>query len=95
MSGAGQADGPAAVRPPTSFARRAMPGRVVFGPGKLDVIGDEAGRLGALRVLLIAGGSAKAILWLNPIGLTTTSITLAMRPAIEYSVCFCPAGATG
>jgi maleylacetate reductase len=59
MSGAGQADEPAASTPPMSFARRAMAGRVVFGPGKLDVISEEAGRLGALRVLLIAGGSAK------------------------------------
>jgi maleylacetate reductase len=56
------ADGPAhAAGPATiSFTRQAMAGRVVFGPGKLDAIDEEAGRLDAKRVLLIAGSSARS-----------------------------------
>ena len=39
-----------------SFVYDALPGRVVFGPGRRREIGDEVDRLGLERVLLIADG---------------------------------------
>ncbi len=56
MPAAGEAAGPTAA---LSFARQTMPGRVVFGPDKLDAVEEEISRVGARHVLLIAGGSAR------------------------------------
>ena len=36
------------------FAYTAMPGRVVFGPGSLDRLGEEVERLGARKVLVLS-----------------------------------------
>jgi maleylacetate reductase len=44
--------------PIPSFAYDAMPGRVVFGVGAVDRLGEEVDRLGAGRVLAIAGRRA-------------------------------------
>jgi maleylacetate reductase len=41
-----------------TFTRQVRPGRIVFGAGRLDSLGEEVARLGAERVLLIASGSA-------------------------------------
>lgn len=41
----------------TEFVHDALPGRVVFAAGALARVGDEVARLGAGRVLLIAGAS--------------------------------------
>ncbi|MDQ1506606.1 MAG: maleylacetate reductase, partial [Actinomycetota bacterium] len=43
-----------------SFIHEALPVRVVFGVGSLASVGEETERLGASRVLLIAGGHEKA-----------------------------------
>jgi maleylacetate reductase len=47
-----------ALAPSPSFTYDALPGRVVFGPGAVDRLGEEVDRLGARRVLAIAGGRA-------------------------------------
>ena len=44
--------------PPSSFTYDALPGRVVFGVGAADRLGEEVDRLGARRVLAIAGKRA-------------------------------------
>jgi maleylacetate reductase len=43
-----------------SFVHEALPVRVVFGVGSLASVGEETERLGASRVVLIAGGHEKA-----------------------------------
>jgi maleylacetate reductase len=43
-----------------AFTYDALPGRVVFGPGRRVEVPSEVDRLGATRVLLIADGQAKA-----------------------------------
>ena len=46
------------LRPLPSFAYDALPGRVVFGVGAVEHLGQEVDRLGARRVLAIAGKRA-------------------------------------
>jgi alcohol dehydrogenase class IV len=46
------------LRPFPSFAYDALPGRVVFGVGAVEHLGEEVDRLGARRVLAIAGKRA-------------------------------------
>jgi alcohol dehydrogenase class IV len=43
---------------PPSFTYEALPGRVVFGVGSVEHLGEEVDRLGARRVLAIAGKRA-------------------------------------
>jgi len=43
------------------FVYEALPGRVVFGVGRVAEVGDEAARLGAERVFLVHDQNAKAI----------------------------------
>lgn len=45
-----------------AFTYDALPGRVVFGPGKLAQLKDELDRLGSRRALLIITGSARKYL---------------------------------
>jgi maleylacetate reductase len=47
-----------AMPPFPSFVYEALPGRVVFGVGSVEHLGDEVDRLGARRVLAIAGKRA-------------------------------------
>jgi maleylacetate reductase len=47
-----------AMSPSPSFAYDALPGRVVFGVGSVERLGEEVDRLGAGRVLAIAGRRA-------------------------------------
>jgi maleylacetate reductase len=47
-----------AMPPAPSFTYDALPGRVVFGVGAVDHLGEEIDRLGARRVLAIAGKRA-------------------------------------
>lgn len=42
------------------FEYDALPGRVVFGPGRVDDVPGECTRLGATRVMLVSSGSATA-----------------------------------
>ena len=44
--------------PSASFTYEALPGRVVFGVGSVDRLGEEVDRLGAGRVLAVAGKRA-------------------------------------
>jgi alcohol dehydrogenase class IV len=44
----------------TTFVHEGLPGRVRFGVGAIDQVGDEVDRLGAGRALLIAGGRLSA-----------------------------------
>ncbi len=45
-----------------SFTHEALPGRVLFGPGRLGELAEEVDRLEAKRVILIVTGSAKSYL---------------------------------
>jgi maleylacetate reductase len=47
-----------AMPPSASFVYEALPGRVVFGAGSVEQLGEEVDRLGARRVLAIAGKRA-------------------------------------
>ena len=47
-----------AMPPFPSFVHEALPGRVVFGVGSVEHLGEEVDRLGARRVLAIAGKRA-------------------------------------
>ena len=49
---------PGAMPPYPSFVYDALPGRVVFGVGSVEQLGEEVDRLGARRVLAIAGKRA-------------------------------------
>jgi maleylacetate reductase len=44
-----------------SFVHEQLPGRIVFGAGKLERLGDEVDRLGAARALLISNAAAATI----------------------------------
>src|SRR5215203_4399592 len=46
------------LRPLPSFTHDALAGRVVFGVGAVEHLGEEVDRLGARRVLAIAGKRA-------------------------------------
>jgi alcohol dehydrogenase class IV len=47
-----------AMPPFPAFAHEALPGRVVFGVGPVEQLGEEVDRLGARRVLAVAGKRA-------------------------------------
>jgi maleylacetate reductase len=49
---------PGAMPPSPAFAYDALPGRVVFGVGAVEQLGEEVDRLGGRRVLAIAGKRA-------------------------------------
>ena len=44
-----------------AFVHEALPGRVVFGVGAVGQVADEVAALGLGRVLVVAGGSSKAV----------------------------------